>query len=152
MWKRLCNWIGKRSFRSILCVILMLFTVIPLFCTRQILVRIYEDNIIEDTCNSVTSVVTANNKTLDTILGSIETTAQLIVNSEFYYRIFSQLPEYTVSDYLKCDRLITAEISKLFSLQNEVCDAYFYVPDWLLGEYSGGNPRDSACGAKCRLG
>lgn len=140
MWKRLCNWIGKRSFRSILCVILMLFTVIPLFCTRQILVRIYEDNIIEDTCNSVTSVVTANNKTLDTILGSIETTAQLIVNSEFYYRIFSQLPEYTVSDYLKCDRLITAEISKLFSLQNEVCDAYFYVPDWLLGEYSGAIP------------
>lgn len=107
------------------------------FFTRQILVKIYEDNIIEDTCSSVSSVVAANNKTLDTIMGSIETTAQLIVNSEFYYGIFSELPEYTVSDYLKNDRLITTELSKLFSMQNEVCDAYFYAPDWLLGEYSG---------------
>ena len=137
MWKRLCDWIRERSFRSILCIVLMLFTLVPLLLIRQILVRIYEDNIIEDTCSSVTSVVTANNKTLDTILGSIETTAQLIVNSEFYYRIFSKLPEYTVSDYMKSDRLITVEISKQFSIQSEVCDAYFYVPGWLLGEYSG---------------
>lgn len=134
MWKKLCEKLGQSSFRKILCTILILFTVVPVFAALQILAHIYEKNMIRNTCINVTSAMEANNRNLDVLLGNIETTAQLMVNSDLYYNIFSELADFSVPEYLKNDRRIRTELARQFSLRSDIWDAYFYVPGWTLGD------------------
>lgn len=134
MWKKLREKKRQSSFRTILCTVLILFTLLPVSVALQILAHIYERDIIRNTCINVTSAIEANNRNLDVMLSDIETTAQLMVNSDLYYNIFSRLGDYTVPDYLKSDRRIRTELARQFSLQSDIWDAYFYVPGWTLGD------------------
>lgn len=134
MWKKLCDRVSQSNFRTILCTVLILFTLVPLCLVQQILVHVYEKYMIHNTCIHVTSALEANNRNLDVMLDNLETTAQLMVNSDFYYNIFSEISGYSVADYLGCDREIRAQLARQFSLQSDIWDVYFYVPGWTLGD------------------
>jgi len=136
MLKKLRNAISSIRFGSRVFIILILFTVIPLLFIQQMMMRLYEKYIINDTCNSTLSVVAANGKAIDTMLTGIEKTSQLMINSEFYYNIFSGSDQFTISDNIKNNRIITSEIAKQFSIYPEVCDAYLFTSQWLFGQNS----------------
>jgi two-component system sensor histidine kinase YesM len=70
------------------------------------------------------------------ILGGVETTSQLMLGSEFYYDIFSEMNHFSVADRIRYDRLITSEISRQFIAQSEVSEAYLYAADWIFGRHS----------------
>ncbi|MDY3999194.1 MAG: sensor histidine kinase [Blautia sp.] len=106
---------------------------------QKILVKYYEDDIIRNACIGVSSMIDVNSRKLNEILENIETTAQLMINDEYYYDVFSKIPNYKVSDYLQVDRKIGEKTYKKFIYQPEVYDAYFYVPGWTLGVHHADN-------------
>ncbi|WP_196803088.1 sensor histidine kinase [Butyrivibrio sp. MC2013] len=119
-----------------LCVILILFAIVPLLFMQRAVVELYEKNIIKTTCDSSLATVIANNKALDLILGGVETSTQLMLGSDFYYDIFSKMNDFTVADRIRYDRLLTSEISRQFIAQSEVAEAYLYAADWIYGRHS----------------
>lgn len=131
--KALSTLYSKTGFRERLTVILLLFTLVPLLIIQQMMVHFYEKQITEQTYSSTLSVVKANNNVLDSMFDGVETTSQLMLDSEFYYNIFSRLDELSVGDCLRYDRIISSEMAKQFVLQDEVCEAYFYTTKWLFG-------------------
>ncbi|MDL2301909.1 sensor histidine kinase [Lachnospiraceae bacterium OttesenSCG-928-D06] len=126
--------IRSLSFGSRIGIILILFGIIPLLVTQQMMMRLYEKHIIKDTCNSALSVVEANDKTINTMLSGIEKTSQLMINSQFFYDIFSKFDEMSVSDLMRNDRIITNEVAKQFSAQMEVFESYLFTSQWLFGK------------------
>lgn len=126
---RIYSWgFGKR-----LTVILLLFALVPLLIIQQMMMHFYESHITEAAYSSTLSVVKANNNVLSSMLDGVETTSQLMLDSEFYYDIFSRLNEMSVGDCLRYDRIISTEMAKQFVLLDEVCEAYFYTTKWLFG-------------------
>lgn len=120
-------------FRNKLLILLLMFALIPLVFISQTMRKHYESQIINDTFKSTYAIVVANNQLIESILGTVETTSQLMINDESYYNIFLNVYDFKVSDYLKNNRIVTNEISKQFITQPNVYEKYFYVNNWLLG-------------------
>lgn len=138
MWKRILKWVNAQSFRTILCMILILFTLVPLMVVHQSMVKLYEDHIIAGTCDSSMAIVEANNMALDALLGSVETVSESMMYNEDYYNTFSEIPEYTPSDYLRVNRMFERDFSKWFLALDEVYEAYLCTPEWIMGHYDKG--------------
>lgn len=119
-------------FGQKLILILLLFALIPLLCLQQIMMHFYEKQIITDASQSTLSVVRANNNVLSTLLDGVENTSNIMLSNEFYYDIFSRLDSLSVGDCLRCDRLLSAEMAREFSLQEEVYKACLYTQKWIF--------------------
>lgn len=133
MLKKLSNFFHSMSFGQKLCLILILFALVPLLTIQQIMMHFYEEHIIDDTSNSTLSVVKANNQSVDMLLGGVETTSKLMIDSAFYYDIFSRLDELSVAECMHYDGPVSSEITKLFLSQPDAYDAYLYTSKWLFG-------------------
>ena len=138
MWKKILKWFHAQSFRSILCMVLILFTLVPLMLIHQTMVKLYEDHIIEGTCDSSMAIVEANTKALDALLGSVETVSESMIYNESFYNIFSGVKNYSGADYLNAARVMDRDFSKWFMALDEVYEAYLYTPEWILGHYDKG--------------
>jgi len=134
MLKKLITAFYSLSFGKMLNIILLLFTVIPLVLIQQMTMRLYEKRIIEQTSNSTLSIVKANNNVLNSLFTEIETTSQLMLDSESYYSFFSNLKDMSLGDILRYDRFLSSEMAKQFSLQDEVCEAYLYTTSWIFSQ------------------
>lgn len=132
MRDRFCHW----GFGKTLLIILVLFTLIPLFIIQQMMMHFYEKHIINEASNSTLAVVKANNNVLDLLLDNVETASQMILDNELYYNTFSRLNELSVGDLLRYDRIISTEIAKQFSALDEISNAYLYTSRWLFGSNS----------------
>lgn len=120
-------------FGQRLCVILILFALIPMLLIQQILMHFYEQHIVDSASNSAYSIVNANNNSLEMLMDNIETAAQQMIDSQFYYDTFSELNNFSVGDCLRYDRILTQELSKQFIYQDAVYDVYLYTSRWLFG-------------------
>lgn len=120
-------------FGQRLCVILILFALIPMLLIQQILMHFYEQHIVDSASNSAYSIVNANNNSLEMLMDNIETAAQQMIDSQFYYDTFSKLNNFSVGDCLRYDRILTQELSKQFIYQDAVYDVYLYTSRWLFG-------------------
>ncbi len=133
MLNKISDLIKNVKFRNKLLIVFLLFALIPLMLISHTMRKHYEAQLIEDTFNSTYAIVVANNQLIDSLLGIVETTSQLMLDDESYFEIFKDIDNYKVSDYLKNDKIIKNEIAKQFVTQSEVYEQYFYVDDWLLG-------------------
>lgn len=136
MLKKILQSLASMSFGTRICLVLILFTGLPLFFMQQKMMQVYESHIINDTYNSTLSVVVANNKMLSTVLNGVESSSQLMLNSQFYYDMFSKADQFTTSDCLKNNRIITNELARQFSVQPEVWESLLYTEKWLYGRNS----------------
>ena len=124
-------------FGQRLCGILILFALIPMLLIQQILMHFYEQHIVDSASNSAYSIVNANNNSLEMLMDNIETAAQQMIDSQFYYDTFSELNNFSVGDCLRYDRILTQELSKQFVYQDAVYDVYLYTSRWLFGVNTG---------------
>lgn len=133
MYRKLTHFFYSMRFGQKLFLILVLFTLIPLLAIQQITMHFYETRMLNTASDSSHSIVSANNLALDMLFNNIETTSLLMIDNQFYYDIFSNLDNFTVSDYLRYDRLITTELAKQFNSQSDVYETYLYCSKWLFG-------------------
>ncbi len=120
-------------YRNKLLIVFLLFALVPLMFISYTMRKHYEAQLIDDTFNSTYAIVVANNQLIESLLGTVETTSQLMLDDESYFDIFKDIDNYKVSDYLKNNKIIENEIAKQFVTQSEVYEQYFYINDWLLG-------------------
>lgn len=137
MLKKVTNRIYSWGFQERLTIILILFALIPLLIIQQMMMHFYENHIIAEASNSTLSVVKANNNVLEMFMDGVETTSQLMIDSEFYYDIFSNFQDMSIGDCLRSDRVISAEMAKQFSAQDEIYEAYLYTSKWIFGKDTG---------------
>ena len=137
MFRKLTNLFYSMRFGQRLCIILILFALIPMLLIQQILMHFYEKHIVDSASNSAYSIVNANNNSLDMLLDNIETAAQQMIDSQFYYDTFSELNDFSVGDCLRYDRILTQELAKQFIYQEAVYDVYLYTSKWLFGVNTG---------------
>ncbi len=137
MLKKVTNRIYSWGFQERLTIILILFALIPLLIIQQMMMHFYENHIIAEASNSTLSVVKANNNVLEMFMDGVETTSQLMIDSEFYYDIFSNFKDMSIGDCLRSDRVISAEMAKQFSAQDEIYEAYLYTSKWIFGKDTG---------------
>lgn len=133
MFRKLTDLFYSMRFGQRLCVILILFALIPMLLIQQILMHFYEQHIVDSASNSAYSIVNANNNSLEMLMDNIETAAQQMIDSQFYYDTFSKLNNFSVGDCLRYDRILTQELSKQFIYQDAVYDVYLYTSRWLFG-------------------
>ncbi|MCI5859542.1 MAG: sensor histidine kinase [Blautia sp.] len=133
MFRKLTDLFYSMRFGQRLCVILILFALIPMLLIQQILMHFYEQHIVDSASNSAYSIVNANNNSLEMLMDNIETAAQQMIDSQFYYDTFSELNNFSVGDCLRYDRILTQELSKQFIYQDAVYDVYLYTSRWLFG-------------------
>ena len=137
MFRKLTDLFYSMRFGQRLCIILILFALIPMLLIQQILMHFYEKHIVDSASNSAYSIVNANNNSLDMLLDNIETAAQQMIDSQFYYDTFSELNDFSVGDCLRYDRILTQELAKQFIYQEAVYDVYLYTSKWLFGVNTG---------------
>ena len=137
MFRKLTDFFYSLRFRQRLSLILILFALIPILLIQQILMHFYGKHIVDSASNSAYSIVTANNNSLEMLMDNIETAAQLMMDSQFYYDTFSELNDFSVGDCLHYDRILTQELAKHFIYQEAVYDVYLYTSKWLFGVNTG---------------
>lgn len=128
------NCIYGWSFRKRLGIILTLFTLIPSILITQLMMYFYKDDIIRNTSRNMHAVVEANNNVLDMKLGQVEDISSQMLNSEDYYRLFSEIEDKSVSDYLEIDRLLRVELARQFTVQKDIYSSVLYTGKWLFGK------------------
>lgn len=133
MWKKISERILSVSFSNIIGALLILFALIPLLLIKEAMEYLYEDSLVEDVCASTHSVVEMNNRMLDILMENIEEDSGQMLYNDSYYEIFSKIGSYSVADYMRADRLLTSELARQFSSQDEVFEYYLYYDGWLFG-------------------
>lgn len=133
MLKKIKKLFSALRFGQRLFLILILFSLVPLLTIQQMLMRVYENRIVQSASESTLSVVKANNTALNSLLNSVETTSQLMLDNELYYSVFSRLHTLTVGDMLRYERIISNEISKQFTAQDTIASAYLLTSRWIFG-------------------
>ncbi|MGD1816211.1 MAG: sensor histidine kinase [Pleomorphochaeta sp.] len=133
MLNKIQDLIKNIRYRNKLLIVFLLFALVPLMFISHTMRKHYEAQLIDDTFNSTYAIVVANNQLIESLLGTVETTSQLMLDDESYFDIFKEIDNYKVSDYLKNNKIIENEIAKQFVTQSEVFEQYFYINDWLLG-------------------
>ena len=134
MLKKMIRGFLSIGFRQKITLLLILFTLIPSVVIQQAVRYIYENQIIQNASESVYSVVAANDNAIRMILTQVENTSQLMLNDESYYDAFAGTYKGSVTDYIKCDRVIAQKLGREFTIQDYVFETYLYTEDWLYGE------------------
>lgn len=134
MIEKIKSWVFAFSFRKKIGIILLLFAIVPSAFVQQIMMNLYEKNILENASNNIHSVVFANNKVLRMMLKQIENVSGSMLNEEYYYNVFSDFNEASESDYMEYDRRVASELARQFTAQKEVYESYLYTSKWVIGK------------------
>ncbi|HHX12750.1 MAG TPA: histidine kinase [Clostridiales bacterium] len=122
------------NLRTKLLIILVVFAIAPsFFLYHQVMTR-YKSDMVDVASQSVHSIVKSNNNLIDTTLSRIEDISYLLLNNKESYDLFSNMDQFSVSDFLKQDRLITAVLGKQFLTNEAVYERYLYTSKWIFGD------------------
>ncbi len=122
------------SLRSKLQIILLIFAIVPSFFLYQQVMARYKNDMADVASQTVHSIVKSNNNLIDTTLTRIEDVSYLLLNNKECFDIFSNMDQYSVSDYLKQERIITDVLGKQFLTNETVYEKYLYTSKWIFGE------------------
>ncbi|WMJ87080.1 sensor histidine kinase [Anaerocolumna sp. MB42-C2] len=132
MVKKLMERILYMSLRTKLGIILAAFAVIPSFVIYSQVMKTYENDMVKAASRNVQSIVKTNNNLINTTLNRIEEVSYLLLNNKDCYDCFSNIGKFTVSDYLKEERVISDVLGKQFTANDTVYAKYLYTSKWIF--------------------
>ncbi|WFR59122.1 histidine kinase [Anaerocolumna sp. AGMB13025] len=132
MVKKLIERILYMSLRTKLGFILMLFAMIPSYVIYRQVMKTYEEDMVKVASQNVQSIVKTNNNLIDTTLNRIEEVSYLLLNNEDCYDCFSNMDKFSVSDFLKEERVISDVLGKQFAANNKIYAKYLYTSKWIF--------------------
>jgi two-component system sensor histidine kinase YesM len=133
MVKRCIEYFLFMSLRKKLAAILVVFAIVPSYFIYNHVMTIYKDDMVKVASKNVQSIVKTNNNLIDTTLNQIEDISYLFLNNKECYDAFSQMNQFTVSDFLKQERLISDVLGKQFMTNETVSVKYLYTSKWIFG-------------------
>lgn len=122
------------NLRSKLQIILVVFAIVPSFFLYSQVMTKYKSDMVDVASQSVHSIVKSNNNLIDTTLSRIEDISYLLLNNKECFDLFSNMDQFTVSDFLQQDRLITSVLGKQFLTNEAVYERYLYTSKWIFGD------------------
>jgi two-component system sensor histidine kinase YesM len=131
------KWINSFLFMSLrakLQIILIVFAIVPSFFLYQQVMTRYKSDMVDVASETVHSIVKSNNNLIDTTLTRIEDISYLLLNNKECFDTFSHMNQFSVSDFLKQDRLITDVLGKQFLTNETVYEKYLYTSKWIFGK------------------
>lgn len=134
MLKKIKDSISAWSFRKRIGIILVLFSIIPSILISQLTMYFYHQYIISSTSASVHGVVSANNSVLEMKFNQIEDISSQMLNRKEYYELFAGLNDEPVSEYMKRDRELEVLLGREFTVQDDIYETFFYLPEWIFGK------------------
>lgn len=120
------------SLRTKLGIILAVFAIIPSFVIYSQVMKTYEADMVDVASQNVQSIVKTNNNLINTTLSRIEDASYLLLNNKDCFDCFSKIDTFTVSDFLKEDRVISDVLGKQFAANNTVYAKYIYTSKWIF--------------------
>jgi two-component system sensor histidine kinase YesM len=133
MVKRFLERILFMSLGRKLGIILAVFAIVPSYFIYSHVMAIYEDDMVKVASRNLQSVVKTNNSLIDTTLNRIEDISYLFLNNKECYDCFSKMDQFSVSDFLKQERLISDVLGKQFMTNDTVYAKYLYTSKWMFG-------------------
>ncbi|MDF2611716.1 MAG: hypothetical protein K0R92_3190 [Lachnospiraceae bacterium] len=133
MVKRFIERLLFMSLGRKLGIILAVFAIVPSYFIYSHVMTIYEDDMVKVASRNLQSIVKANNSLIDTTLNRIEDISYLFLSNKECYDCFSKMDQFSVSDFLKQERLISDVLGKQFMTNDTVYAKYLYTSKWMFG-------------------